>query len=81
MIEEHARQKKGAIDNKIKIFILVLKQGCKRVTEFAIGLTLQRSAFIHLYFFTRRLKSMALNHNIRWFKQKNQNMGSSTSQA
>ena len=48
MIEEHARQKKGAIDNKIKIFILVLKQGCKGVTEFAIGLTLQRSALIHL---------------------------------
>ena len=48
MIEEHARQKKDAIDNKIKIFILALKQGCKRVTEFAIGLTLQWSALIHL---------------------------------
>ena len=46
MIEEHAPQKKGC--NKIKIFILALKQGCKRVTEFAIGLTLQRAALIHL---------------------------------
>ena len=50
MIEEHALRKKRvhAIDNKIKIFILALKQGCKRVTEFAIGLTLQWSALIHL---------------------------------
>ena len=48
MIEEHARQKKGAIDNKIKIFILALKQGCKRVVEFATRLTLQQSALINL---------------------------------
>ena len=46
MIEEQGK-KKGAIDNKIKIFILALKQGCKRVVEFATRLTLQQSALIN----------------------------------